>query len=248
MKPAPLIAGACLLTLMAALAFFLSYQQSHQRLDAPGVKFVSHPGQMRGEIILPDSVPGYKSFILTNNETVLENYLPQDTSFRIRAYSGTNGLFCEMSVVVMGNDRSSIHNPEICMPSQGWDIENQFTTVEKVPMTRPFPYQLTVNRIITTKSVTGTDGQPHPVNGVYVYWFVDNLNITAKSWKWKIWYIPRDLVMKGTLDRWAYISLFASCDPGQENATFGLMKEFLRTAVPEFQVVPKAPPGRLTAP
>jgi hypothetical protein len=44
----------------------------------------------------------------------------------------------------------------------------------------------------------------------------------------------------GVLQRWAYVTCFSVCQPGQEEATFNRMKEFLAAAVPEFQLTPRA--------
>jgi hypothetical protein len=42
------------------------------------------------------------------------------------------------------------------------------------------------------------------------------------------------------LDRWAYISFFSVCQPGQQDAAFERMKKLIAAAVPEFQLTPNA--------
>jgi hypothetical protein len=38
------------------------------------------------------------------------------------------------------------------------------------------------------------------------------------------------------LQRWAYISYFAPCVPGTEDATFERVCDLIRTTIPEFQI------------
>lgn len=237
------IFGVAVLVMIAGAAVMLSHAKGYQRLGDPGIKSQAIAGKINRELILPDSLPGYTSEILTNNDSLLESYLPGDTSFQIRGYRGTDGFFSELSVVLMGSDRTSIHNPEICMPSQGWEIDNRLTSVEKIRMSSPHPYDLPVNRIISTKVIQDATGKSQTYRSIYVYWFVDGTHYTEKSWEWKVWWIPRDLVLKGVLERWSYISLFSSCLPGQEDATFERMKQLITAAVPQFQLVPRPDSG-----
>jgi hypothetical protein len=42
----------------------------------------------------------------------------------------------------------------------------------------------------------------------------------------------------GVLQRWAYLSYFAVCAPGQEDAAFERMKNLIVHSVPEYQLPP----------
>jgi hypothetical protein len=53
-------------------------------------------------------------------------------------------------------------------------------------------------------------------------------------------------LLKGILQRWAYISYFAPCLPGQEEATFDRMKKLIAASVPEYQLPPKS--ANITSP
>jgi hypothetical protein len=55
-----------------------------------------------------------------------------------------------------------------------------------------------------------------------------------------MWWMARDLFRTGILQRWASISYFAACAPGQEEATFKRIKQLIAASVPEFQLVPRA--------
>ena len=233
------ILGGVALVLMGLTAGLLMQLRIHQRLGDPGVKTRPIPGGKTLEILMPETVPGYTSEILTNVETVL-GVLPADTSFRSRAYKGEDHTFIEITTVLMGSDRTSIHSPQICLPGQGWAIDDSKTRVENIPIERPFPYQLPVNKLIATKQVKDETGAVQTYSSVYLYWFVDGNQYTASGWKRKPWLVPHDLLTTGVLDRWAYIACFETCLPGQEEATFDHMKKMIADALPEFQLVPHA--------
>ena len=236
------ILGGLLLVLIAVTAALLLHMKAHQRLGDPGVKTRPIADSKRLEVLLPEALPGYTSEILTNSEVALQ-ILPDDTSFRVRLYRANDGFISEMSVVLMGSDRTSIHNPEVCMPGQGWDIDHSRSSVEQVHVGQPVAYDLPINKIISTKVVQDREGKPQTLSGIFVYWYVDATHYTDKAWKWKAWWIPRDLVLNGVLERWAYVSCFSPCLPGQEAATVERMKKLIALSVPEFQLVPKVNPA-----
>ena len=233
-----LVLTVVVLALIGATVALLGHAKSHQRLGEPGVRTRPMPNSKNLEILLPETTPGYTSEILTNSEKVLA-VLPPDSSFRVRSYTAADGFFSQVSVVLMGSDRSSIHKPQICLTGQGWAIDNHFSDVEKIPLDRPVAYDLPVNKLIATKQFAGPDGQVQTARGLYVYWFVDADRCTANSWKWMTWWVPRDLLLNGILERWAYVSYFSACSPGQEAATYERMKKLIAATVPEFQLVPR---------
>jgi len=51
-----------------------------------------------------------------------------------------------------------------------------------------------------------------------------------------MWWMARDMLKTGVLQRWAYVIVFAQCAPGAEDATFETMKNFIAAAVPEFHL------------
>jgi hypothetical protein len=237
MKRAKIIFAVIVLSLIGATALVLTNLKAHQRLGEPGIKTRPRPDSKNLEVLLPETLPGYTSILATNAEEALLR-LPPDTSFRVRLYQATDGFWAQLSTVLMGSDRSSIHKPEICMTGQGWAVDNAVSRIEKISLDRPFPYELPVNKLITTKQLLDADGKVQTVRGIYVYWFVDGSHYTARSRDWMLWWVPRDLLLNGVLERWAYISFFAACAPGQEEATFDRMKKLIAAAVPEFQLVP----------
>ena len=241
MNRSKIISAAIVLLLIGVTAIVLTNLKAHQRLGEPGVKTRPLPNSKNLEVLLPENLPGYTDVIVTNAEAALLR-LPPDTSYRVRLYQAPDGFWGQVSVVLMGSDRSSIHKPEICMTGQGWAIDNTASRVEQIHLDRPLPYDLPVNKLVTSKQVLDADGKAQTVRGLYVYWFVDGTHYTASSLDWMLWWVPRDLLLHGVLERWSYISFFSVCAPGQEDACFERMKKMIAVATPEFQLVPK--PGR----
>ena len=105
-------------------------------------------------------------------------------------------------------------------------------------MDRPYPYDLPVTKFIATREVT-VNGRTLSVRGIYVLWFVaDSDEYTARHWQ-RMWWMARDLLCTGVLQRWASIGYFAHCAPGGEDAAFERMKKFIAASAPEFQLVPR---------
>jgi len=55
------------------------------------------------------------------------------------------------------------------------------------------------------------------------------------------WWMARDLVTKGVLQRWAYVICYSECAAGSEDATYDRLKDFIAASVPEFQVTAGPP-------
>lgn len=243
MKHSPLVLALLVLGMMTATAVALNHISSRHKLGVPGVKTRPMTDSKNLEILLPSSLPGYESEISTQSEVQLLK-LPPDTSFRSRTYQAPDGFGAQVTVVLMGTDRSSIHKPQICLTGQGWTIDESLSRQEDISMERPYPYSLRVNKLVTSIQID-RDGRPTTVHGLFVYWFVDADHLTADASKWMLWWMPHDLLTKGTLDRWAYISYFTICQPGSEDLVFGRLKEFIAESVPEYQLVPS---GKANAP
>ena len=225
------------LALIGATAAALAHAKSNQKLGAPGVKTAPLPGGKNLEVLLPANLAGYKSEALTQAE-IVTNMLPPDTSYGQRLYTTDDGFQCVGNVVLMGISRASIHKPQVCLTSQGWNINEASSHAEQIHLDKPRPYDLPVMRLNATRSGT-LNGQQVTQQGLYVYWFVDADRFTPFHTQRLLW-MAHDIIFKGELDRWAYISFFAVCAPGQEDATFERIKKLIAAAVPEFQLVPQA--------
>jgi hypothetical protein len=237
MKGAKILIFVAVLAMIGSGAGALVWLKKNQKLGEPGIRAVAIPGSIKMDFDLPAQVLDFTSKPETQDETVL-NLLPKDTSFAQRLYTTTNGFWVNANVILMGMDRTSIHKPEFCLPGQGWRIDQKTTAT--IPIAGPHPYQLRVAKWTITNLVRDSDGQKQELHGLYVFWFVAR-NEQTTSHGQRIWWLTRDLLTTGVLQRWAYVSYFAcGFAPDQEEAAFDKIKELIAASVPQFQLPPEA--------
>lgn len=234
-----IILAAVALLMIGGASGVLVRMKANQRLGAPGVKTEAIAGSKNLKVVLPEDVLAYISKEYPQ-EAVVTNTLPADTSYGQRRYVSLKDRddWLQVNVVLMGADRTSIHKPEFCLQGAGWKIDQAEEL--KVPMQRPQSYDLPVIKIVATRDFTDAQGQTVTLRGMYVYWFVADKALSGdKSGSERMWWMVKNLLQTGELQRWAYVSCFTVCLPGQEDATFERVKKFMVAAVPEFQLVPK---------
>lgn len=235
MKKQKWVSFAVALAMMGAVAALLGHLGTRQKLGEPAVTNSPIPGSIRLHVNLPERVLDYASVPVDVAKYVLD-FLPPDTSFGQRRYTASDGFVTDVNVVLMGTDRTSLHKPEICLEGQGWHVIATQSGTDEVHIERPCAYDLQVMKLIATKEGM-EDGQPVQLRGIYVYWFVAPGELTAHHWQ-RMWWMGRDLLFSGVLQRWAYVSFFHVCRAGQEEACLERMKKMMAAAVPEFQLTP----------
>ena len=233
------VAFAVALALIASTAVALSRLQALQRLGTPGVKLIEHAvyredGQTIGTnaVALPERVLNFESREHPIAKVVW-NWLPKDTTYAQRFYQAPDGFSTMANVVLMGTDRTSIHDPKYCLAGQGFQtLKEEF---DSVPIQEPHAYSLPVFKWTVQREATTPEGVKVPQSALYVFWFVADEQLTANH-KERMWWMARDLITRGVLQRWAYVSCFSACAPGQEEATYARMREWIAAAVPQFQL------------
>ena len=244
------LVAVLVLGMIAGSAAYLRNQQSRQRLGRPGVRTTNealyvHDGLSTNaptlvssnRVYLPPDVLDYKSeqgLI----QTLTVEVLPKDTLFGRRIYANSRRLI-DYQVVLMGSDRTSIHRPEFCLNGTGFEIiSGQHDTVR---ITRPYPYDLPVRRL-NLRRMREEKGVSKMQSGVFVYWLVADNKVSAKEFQ-RMWWMARDLLTTGEMQRWAYVICYSPCNPGQEDETFAELKEFIAASVPEFHLAAGRPAG-----
>jgi hypothetical protein len=217
--------------LIVGAAGVLVRLKAGQRLGDPGLRVRPAAEGAGLQIDLPAHVLQCESTVIPASEEERAT-LPKDTTISKRYYKLPDGFEALLTVVMMGTDRTSIHKPQFCLTGQGWKIER--TEQTSIRVERPHPYDLPVMKLTSTKLVPVGDGRQVPRRGIYVYWFVADGQVTAQHWQ-RMWWMARDLVQKGVLQRWAYVSYFAHCAPGEEEATYRRLAQLIAATVPEFQ-------------
>jgi len=249
--------GVVVLGMTACAGAFLASQHARQTLGQPGVRVVAEPIYAiedgastnppvlvsSNSVYLPPRVLDYRSLPGPVSRTTV-NTLPKDTVFGHRMYAQSNGLGIDCQVVLMGADRSSIHKPQYCLKGSG------FTTMATEPatvrITRPHLYELPVMKLNLRRQRLDQTGAARTEAGVFVYWFVADGELTATHSD-RMWWMARDMLKNGVLQRWAYVICFAPCEVGAEDATFERLTDFIAATVPEFQLTAGPPLGRESA-
>ena len=176
----------------------------------------------------------FTSTNLPEPEVVL-GFLPPDTSFAERLYTAPDGFQVLGTLVLMGADRTSIHKPDYCLPGHGWHIDSK--NIVRVPVGGAQPYELPVAKWIVSANFQTPDGQTGKRSGIYVFWFVADHEQTPEFYGY-LKRLTRGLLFTGVMQRWAYVSYFSVCEPGQEDAAFARMGKLIAASVPEFQLPP----------
>ncbi len=223
------------IVLIAAAAGVLNQLRTNQRLGSPGIKATPVPGSILMNFDLPERVLDFTSTNVPTAQVVL-GWLPKDTSYAQRYYLAADGFWVTGNVILMGTDRSSIHQADICLPGQGWHIDKK--TIVNIPIADTPSHELKVAKWILSNSFLDREGVRRPKVGLYVFWFVADNEQTADL-RQVYWLLARDLLRTGVLQRWAYVSYFTACDPGFEDAAFARVRKLIAASVPEFQLPPR---------
>lgn len=232
MKPRERIILILGLVLMAAMTASLRYYRTHQRLGKPGVRAEAILGSSRMHLEIVTNATGFSFTELPPSE-LMTNALPKDTSFRQGTYQDAEGPI-QTFVVMMGADRTSIHQPQFCLSGSGWDIDDARSELTKVRIQRTRPVDLPVMKLITRQTIE-RDGKRQNLSGVYVYWFVADNEVSAVH-RGRMWSLGMHFLQKGELQRWAYITYFAPCLPGQEDRAFNRIQRLMNRTLPDFQL------------
>ena len=222
------------LGLIAGTAGLLVRLKNHPRHGQPGIKADPIPGDVSMKIDLPARILDFSSTNVPEPEVVL-SYLPKDSSFTERIYTAPDGFWIQSTMVLMGADRSSIHNADFCLRGNGLDPDEK--KIVNIPIGGPTPYQLPVSVWKVSGDIPQPDGRRVKVNGLYVFWFVADHQQTPDHFE-MMKRLALNLLRTGVMQRWAYVSYLSVCEPGQEEATYARMERLIAASVPEFQLPP----------
>ncbi len=239
-----LIIGVFFMLVGASALFLARLNSAGQALGQPGLRLAAM--ELRNEdsqvvrtngVALPAQVFDCTSSLSPVTKLELE-WLPPDTTYGRRRYTFSDKTWIESSVVLMGQDRTSIHKPEYCLPGQGFSID--LREVVTIPILQPHAYDLPVMKLTTSKTAHDRNGREVPLRGVYIYWFVADGKLATRHLD-RMWMMTKGLLSEGELQRWAYVTYFAICQPGDEEATFDKMAGFIAESVPQFQTTTGKP-------
>lgn len=146
---------------------------------------------------------------LTSMNFAEKRLLPKDTGLVRSAYSAPALPPVNATIVLSGDDRSSIHRPQVCMTAAGYEIQNEYTISVPLP---PPAKPLDIRVLELSRPVKGTDAVE---TVAYAYWFVGKGRRTASHVQRMLW-MASDRVLHGVSHRWAYVSLSLPWNPASD--------------------------------
>ena len=156
--------------------------------------------------------------------------LPADTGYARMTYVSLDDRRRQVfvSVVLSGQDRTSIHRPELCLVGQGWTILDHAETTYAVGEAG----QLPAATLRLRREVVDAQGRIGEVPGVFSYWFVgrDQIETSTVGRLWQT--AVNRLRLKP--DRWAYVVVQTTVLPGEtEDAAQGRMNAVVEALWPQ---------------
>lgn len=225
------------LTLVSVSGGLLQHLEKSRRLGAApllltGEAVLDEEGLLvsTNTVALPGRVLAYESRPAPITKVELE-MLPRDTLYGRRVYQDGSGFQLMAGVVMMGMDRSSIHKPQYCLVGQGWQVLSEGE--DAIKLSGAPAYELPVWKMTAQQPRALADGSESMVKAIYVYWFVADGHVTARH-EQRMWWMAKELLTTGTLQRWAYVSVLGLCLPGQEEETYARIKEFIAESTPQY--------------
>ncbi len=232
-------AAVPVLLLMALAAWALYAHVDVQFVDQAGIRLQlpERLGSWQGHELRfchnPECRREFRLDMLTNTSTcpacgqplftmTQEEYeqLPKDTQFLKAIYNNGYGEQVQVSIVLSGRDRESIHRPERCLVGQGFTLEGRTVVPVRLEDGRSTSLSVWVTRRKTAAA------EPVEQLGYYAYWFVGYGRETPSDWSRMFW-LAWDRLVNGVAHRWAYISI-----AGRREADSDSYLEHLRTLVP----------------
>jgi len=157
-------------------------------------------------------IPGFTSEVQPMGEAE-KTMLPEDTKIEKRLYTGSDGHWYLVSLVVGGRHKGSIHRPELCLPAQGFLMTDP-RTVEVAGRAWRF--------------ITLDGGVGRPSIG-FAYTFFNQEGYRTASHTARIFRDVWDRSVHNRIDRWVMVTINSSRsdDPGLKSFLVRL-KEVLR--------------------
>ena len=144
------------------------------------------------------------------------------------------------SVVLSGALKRSLHEPQICLPGQGWVINGKSFIEFDCGLAAPVKATL----LSMHRDVQNEAGQVERTRALNVYWYQGSQGRTASSYDEHVGYSYADALLRNIDHRWALLSFFAplknqplgSMDPYAELNALEDMKTFMRELVPSLML------------
>lgn len=189
-------------------------------------------------------------------DKVEKELLPADTEIVKRRYRTLSSPelrdVANVTLVLSGAERRSIHRPEVCLDGQGWTLLNS----RVVPVEIAPGQVLEVKDLLIERVWVAQDGTRKQLRAHYVYWFV-GADVTTPHNATRVWLSSWDNITRNVNHRWAYPSISAwvteNLDPSEtgqrrrgSEETMEVITGLIRDLAPRFQksLMPEAAHAR----
>ena len=165
------------------------------------------------------------------------NLLPAGTPILRRVYSfgGSGKDAFQVSIVYSGIERNSIHRPQRCLASQGYQIIAERNL--DIPLRDGTAYPIHV--LDTLRRYKNDAGRTISSGGIYAYWYFNPERSTPDHFSRLLW-IARDSVLRDYRPRWAYLSIALSCDPDNREPAYELLRDVVPRLLPVMEASQKS--------
>lgn len=137
-------------------------------------------------------IEGFESEVMQPSDAEL-TVLPADTAFDKRIYRSKDGQVFQVSIVLGGRSKSSIHRPELCLPAQGFQMMR--------------PRDVSVGGVDWHVVSLARGGQ---AGATFAYTFFNQEGFRTSSHVRRIFRDVLDRSLRGQIDRWAMVTVHAS--------------------------------------
>ena len=146
------------------------------------------------------------------------NDLPRDTEIVKRTYRSTDGLVYAVSLVIAGRQRASIHRAELCLPAQGFVMQDADNLRFRLP-----------GRQIRARRISALRSGGAPFN--LVYWF-ESRDRSCCSHTERILVDVWDRSIYNRINRWAMLAVTVS-SPLDSPLAVDRFEDFLAELYPQ---------------
>lgn len=147
-----------------------------------------------------------------------------------------------VTLILAGSDRRSLHEPEVCLDGQGWDLVKRTVIPIELAQDKLEVMELELGRWARRDDgslIKDQNGKKIRVRALYTYWWVAKEDSTPHSNE-RIMRTALNNMFRNVNDRWGYPSLFVPFDrrlpfdEGKEEARARTV-EFIQEFAPKFQ-------------
>ena len=184
---------------------------------------------------LPARHAGFESVDMPMS-TIERQILQEDVTIGRRFYTTPERAILA-SVVMSGVIKRSLHEPQVCLPGQGWIIDAKQGLEIDAGLEQPVQATL----LSMHRDTQTAEGGVRRTRALNVYWYFGSDGTTAASYNRHVTLSYLDSVLRNLNHRWALVSFFAPLRDqaiGQEDLFAEVtaledVKTFIRSLVPE---------------